>query len=112
MPTYTQEKRLLAVNSSLGKDVLLLRAFSGREEMSRLFRYQLELLSENYAITAPEIVGQGITFSVNHFDSPQRFFHGIVSRFTAGGRHLRALPRPPHLPRRRRPLAVAPDPRR
>src|SRR5262249_50380774 len=63
MPTYTQDKRLLAVNSSLGKDVLLLRAFSGREEMSRLFRYQLELLSEKDAITAPEIVGQGITFS-------------------------------------------------
>src|SRR6516225_1214926 len=91
MPTYTQEKRLLAVDSSLGKNVLLLRAFSGREEMSRLFRYQLELLSENYAITAPEIVGQGITFSVNHFDTPQRFFHGIVSRFTAGGRHFRGF---------------------
>jgi type VI secretion system secreted protein VgrG len=91
MPTYTQDKRLLAVSSSLGKDVLLLRAFSGREEMSRLFRYQLELLSENYAITAPEIVGQGITFSVNHFDTPQRFFHGIVSRFTAGGRHFRGF---------------------
>ena len=39
MPTYTQEKRLLVVDSSLGKNVLLLRAFSGREEMSRLFRY-------------------------------------------------------------------------
>src|SRR6516164_1070389 len=74
MPTYTQQKRLLAVNSSLGEDVLLLRAFSGREEMSRLFRYQLELLSQNYAITAPDIIGQGITFSVNHFDTQPRVF--------------------------------------
>jgi type VI secretion system secreted protein VgrG len=79
------------VNSSLGEDVLLLRAFSGREEMSRLFRFQLELLSENYAITAPEIVGQGVTFSVNRFDKEPRFFHGIVSRFTAGGRHFRGF---------------------
>jgi type VI secretion system secreted protein VgrG len=91
MPAYTQQQRLLKVSSSLGQDVLLLRAFSGREEMSRLFRYQLELLSQNYAITAPDIVGQGVTFSVNHFDKEPRFFHGIVSRFTAGGRHFRGF---------------------
>jgi type VI secretion system secreted protein VgrG len=91
MTTYLQEPGLLAVNSSLGENVLLLRAFSGHEEMSRLFRYQLELLSENYTITAPEIVGQGVTWGVSQRDTVPRFFHGIVSRFTACNLHVRGF---------------------
>jgi type VI secretion system secreted protein VgrG len=79
------------VKTDLGENVLLLRAFTGREEMSRLFRYQLELLSEDYAITPRDIVGQGITWSVNEFDKQPRFFHGLVSRFTAGGKQFRGF---------------------
>ena len=40
MATFTQEKRLLAVSTPLGKDVFLLTGFSGREEISRLFNWR------------------------------------------------------------------------
>ena len=57
---YTQSNRLLAVNTPLGKDVLLLTAFSGEEAMSRLFVYQLDMLSENKALAAKDISQGGI----------------------------------------------------
>jgi type VI secretion system secreted protein VgrG len=82
---HTQDNRLLAVKTPLGKDVLLLYAFSGREELSRLFRYDLDMLSEKGQITAKDIVGKPVTWQVN---SPAatgpRYFHGHVSRFVAG----------------------------
>jgi type VI secretion system secreted protein VgrG len=86
---YAQSKdRLLSVTSPLGDNVLLLTGFTGREEMSRLFRYQLDLLSERLTIDPADIVGlsPGITWSVQHVDQKPRFFHGRVSRFVAAGR--------------------------
>ena len=46
MPQYKQAHRLLAAKTPLGEDLLLLTAFKGREELSRLFRYELTFLSE------------------------------------------------------------------
>src|SRR5262249_30547243 len=92
MSTFTQTKRLLSVNvPSVGADVLLLTAFSGREEMSRLFSYQLDMLSENDAIAAKEVVGKGVTWSVQHVDAKPRHFHGVVNRFAAGPRAYRTM---------------------
>ena len=39
---YTQEKHQLSIETPLGPDVLLLTQFSGREEMSQLFHYDLD----------------------------------------------------------------------
>lgn len=92
MPIYTnQESRLLAVSTPLGEDVLLLTGFSGREELSRPFTYELEFLSEEEAIAPKDIVGKAITWSVNHQDKEPRHFHGIVRRFVAGALHLHGL---------------------
>jgi type VI secretion system secreted protein VgrG len=93
MATFTQEKRLLTVSSGLGDDVLLLTAFSGREELSRLFQYRLELLSQDDAIAPSAIVGQRITWAVHHVDEEPRFFNGYVSRFSAGGKTGRGFRR-------------------
>jgi type VI secretion system secreted protein VgrG len=93
MASYTQENRLLSVSSVLGDDVLLLRSFTGHEAISRLFGYQLELLSENDAIAAKDLVGTSITWSVHEVDKGPRYFNGMVSRMVAGsmnGRGLRA----------------------
>jgi type VI secretion system secreted protein VgrG len=91
MGTYTQQKRLLSVTTPLGADVLLLTAFVGREEVSRLFSYQLDLLSENAAVAAKDIVGQGVTWTVRHVDSEPRHFHGVVCRFAVGPTKFRNL---------------------
>ncbi len=82
MATFTQTNRLIAVTTALGKDVLLLTAFSGREELSRCFRYDLEMLSENTGLAARDIVGKAVTWTVGRQD--QRPFNGVVSRFAAG----------------------------
>ena len=43
---HTQDNRHIAITTPLGKDVLLLRGLSGHEAMSRLFSFELDLLSE------------------------------------------------------------------
>src|SRR5262245_15509784 len=91
MGKYKQDTRLLAVNTPLGEDVLLIAGFSGREEMSRLFGYQLEVLSENQSIAAKDVVGQDLTWAVQHVDQEPRFFNGFVSRFTASGVLIRGM---------------------
>ena len=91
MALFTQEGRLLSVSTPLGPDVLLLAAFTGQEEMSRLFRYKLDLLSEEEAISPKDIVGKGITWTVTHQDKEPRHFHGIVRRFAAGALHQQGL---------------------
>jgi type VI secretion system secreted protein VgrG len=79
---FTQENKLIAIETPLGKDQLLLAHFSGSEGISRLFEFRLELLSENHAIDFRKIIGQPVTIRVRLFDGDVRYFHGIVSRFT------------------------------
>jgi type VI secretion system secreted protein VgrG len=83
-----QASRRLAVQTPLGDDVLVLAAFAGREEISRLFSYQLELISDNNAVSAQQIVGKNVTFSVAMADGSPRHFNGFVSRFAAGDEDL------------------------
>ena len=64
--------------------MLELAAFSGREEMSRLFSYRLEMISDNNAIQPAQIVGKNVTFGVKLPDGSPRCFNGLVSRFFAG----------------------------
>jgi type VI secretion system secreted protein VgrG len=94
MSTYTQEGRLLSATTTLGTDVLLLTAFSGEERLSRLFRYELEFLSDNESIAAKDVVGKPVGWSVHQtvygLEQP-RYFHGVVSRFAAGPRGYREM---------------------
>jgi uncharacterized protein involved in type VI secretion and phage assembly len=46
MGSYTQEGRLFRVDTPLGPDVLLFAGLSGEEGISRLFRFELELLAD------------------------------------------------------------------
>lgn len=86
MGDYTQSERPIAITTPLGKDVLLLTSFAGQEEVSRLFAYDLEMMSENDAIDAKQIVGKAVTFSVEFPDGSPRYFNGIVNRFAYCGR--------------------------
>lgn len=79
-----QATRFLNLKTPLGENVLLLTSFTGREEMSRLFSYQLDMISDKNDIKAADIVGKNVTFSVLLADESQRHFNGFVSRFVAG----------------------------
>lgn len=81
---YTQDNRLISIDTPLGKDVLLLASFRGLEGLSRLFSFELNLLSENHSISFQDIVGKNVTISVVLADKSKRYFNGIISRFTQG----------------------------
>jgi type VI secretion system secreted protein VgrG len=78
-----QTGRLLALKTPLGENVLVLTAFAGSEEISRLFSYHLEMISDNSAIAPAQIVGKNVTFAVRLPDGTLRHFNGVVSRFFA-----------------------------
>jgi type VI secretion system secreted protein VgrG len=83
---FTQAKRPLRVSTSLGEDVLLLERFTGEEDVSQPFRFTLEMLSENAAIAPADVLRKPIAVTIEVPGGTQRHFHGIVSRFVAGGR--------------------------
>jgi type VI secretion system secreted protein VgrG len=85
LESATQSTRELAVNTPFGMDALLLRRFSGREDLSRLFEYELEMVSENAALDPAEIVGQNVTWVLAHGEEERRFWNGFVSRFRYAG---------------------------
>jgi type VI secretion system secreted protein VgrG len=83
---FTQEKRPLRVTTGLGADALLLERFTGEEDVSQPFRFSLEMLGENAAIDPAALLRKPIAVTVEIPGGKQRHFHGIVSRFVAGGR--------------------------
>ena len=87
MPEYAQADRPLAITTPLGKDVLLLNALRGREAISKLFCFQLDLLAESSeAIAFDSLLGKNVTVEMRLEDGTTRYFNGSVKRFSQGGR--------------------------
>jgi type VI secretion system secreted protein VgrG len=89
MGTYTQKKRLLSVKTPLGNDVLLLVGLLGRESVSQLFHFTLDLLSPNEKaeqVDFSKVLGQKICVElrVDGESDTKRYFHGICSRVAQG----------------------------
>jgi type VI secretion system secreted protein VgrG len=83
--SYTQENRLIAIDTPLGKDVLLLREFQGHEGLSQLFRFELDLLSTDPEIQFKDIIGKRVTIRLAIGDETERYFNGFISRFVLTG---------------------------
>ncbi len=81
MPDITQEGRIIAIDTPLGADVLLLRSFTGVERMSRMFRFNLDMLSRNFNISFDDIVGKNVTITIQLADGSERYLNGHISRF-------------------------------
>ncbi len=81
MGTPTQATRHIAIETPLGEDVLLLQSFSGHEEISRLFEFDLHLLSEDYEINPDDIIGQNVTVRLHLPDGGTRYWNGHINRF-------------------------------
>src|SRR5215471_11421447 len=77
--------RVMEITTPLGAD-LLFRGMHGREEMSRLSEFQLDLLSLKGDIKIDKILGKNVTVKVALPDDSTRYFNGFVTRFSAGGR--------------------------
>ncbi len=82
---HTQDNRLIGIETPLGKDVLLLRGFSGQEGISRLSNFDLDLLSHDPDIKFEDIIGKRVTLRVTLGSEKKRYFNGFISRFMQTG---------------------------
>ena len=83
--SFSQDHRLMAVETPLGKDVLLLQELTGYEAISHLFSYELDLLAyDNASIAFKDIVGKKVSIALQLPDGKPRYISGYVSRFTQG----------------------------
>ncbi|HTU65327.1 MAG TPA: type VI secretion system tip protein TssI/VgrG [Steroidobacteraceae bacterium] len=83
MPT-TQAKRTIQITSPLGKDALLVSQFSGVEQLSTLFQFDLELVSEKGDLHVEDILGKDVTINFDLPSGAKRHFHGFVTEFSQG----------------------------
>lgn len=78
----SQSQRTVSLSTPLGEDVLLLAGMSGKEEIGRIFRYELDLLSEQPdKVKFDDLVGQNVTVSLSLSDDETRYFNGHVCNF-------------------------------
>jgi type VI secretion system secreted protein VgrG len=82
---YAQDERWLRIDTPLGDGVLLVAAIKGREALSSLFHFTLDLLSETDDIDPAAIVGANVTISVRNLDDSLRYFNGFVRQFSSCG---------------------------
>lgn len=78
-----QARRTVKIQTSLGDEAIQCIGMAGEEELSRMFRFQLDLVSMNPSIAAEDIVGKSLTFSIDYFEGGSRYFNGFVKRFSA-----------------------------
>jgi len=83
--TYTQEHRFIRIATALPPDTLLLQGFRGVEGISRLFHFELDLLSEDKSIAFSDVVGKPAVVYLSLADGKPRHFHGYISRFRQSG---------------------------
>ena len=78
---------MLTVDTPLGRDAFGVTGFSGRESISSLFDFRLDLVAPNdRAIPFEQIVGQPLTVTLTPPSGTPRYFNGVVSRLTQGVR--------------------------
>jgi type VI secretion system secreted protein VgrG len=82
----TQATRSINIQTPLGEDAVQLLSFAGDEELSRLFSFNLNLMSQNAAISATDLVGKNVTFSME-YGGGTRYFNGFVKRFSGGNQN-------------------------
>lgn len=79
------EAALFQIETPLGRDKVLLKGFRGSEGISRLFQFELDLLSEDSSIRYTDVIGKSVTIALKQADGTPRYFNGIISRFGQGG---------------------------
>src|SRR5262245_62151134 len=80
--------RVMEIVTPLEED-LLFHALHAREEMSRLFEYQVDLLSDKNDVDLDKILGKNVTIKLALPDDSARSFNGYVTRFSQGGMYGR-----------------------
>ena len=80
--------RVMSIRTPLGED-LLFQSMTAHEEMSRLFTYDVTLLSMKDDIDLDKILGQNVTISLALPNDSTRYYNGYVTRFSQSGKYGR-----------------------
>jgi type VI secretion system secreted protein VgrG len=80
----TDVTRSISVTTPLGAEALQFRSMRGKEEIGRLFEFEVELLSKDPTIDIGSLVGQAMTVNLD-LGGGERHFHGVVSRLHFAG---------------------------
>ena len=80
-------RRAMEIVTPLGDDVLLFHRMHGREELSRLSEFELDLLSAQGDIDIDKILGKNVTVKLELMGGSVRHFNGYVTRFAQAGMH-------------------------
>ena len=83
---YTQQKRLLSLDTPLGPDALLVRGFSGWEAISTPFELEIDLASENDAIDLRGLLAASVTLHITLSDETLRHWNGRLNKIVQGPR--------------------------
>jgi type VI secretion system secreted protein VgrG len=86
---FTQQSDWIRITTPFGENKVLLKSFEGEERLSGLFRYELELISEDDSLNPGQIVGKDVTLSFVLPDAQHQYLNGIVGRFAQAGKSER-----------------------
>jgi type VI secretion system secreted protein VgrG len=79
----SQANRTVHLKTPLGGDALLVSHFAAREQISRPFEFDLELISETENVDADKLLGVAVTLQFKlPDDAGVRYFNGIVTEFS------------------------------
>ncbi|NUM75164.1 hypothetical protein HUU40_12450, partial [candidate division KSB1 bacterium] len=67
--------------SELEENAVKVLSFEGEENLSRLFEYRFDLLSEDAELDAASILNKKATFILTRGDEEPIKIHGIISHF-------------------------------
>ncbi|KTS39890.1 hypothetical protein NS228_13530, partial [Methylobacterium indicum] len=81
---YTQTGRLMAIDTVLGEDVLLLERLEVEEGLNRLFTLQARVRAQRDEVRPDEIVGTAADLSLTLADGSQRVWNGLVTELHEG----------------------------
>jgi type VI secretion system secreted protein VgrG len=86
MAGYQQTASPILISTPLGEDKVLLKSLQGEEQISGLFHYTLELVSEDDQLNFSSIVGQSVTVTFALPGGDSQYVNGVVGKFVQAGR--------------------------
>ncbi len=79
------DPRSILVRTPLKDGELLVHRLHAREELGRLFEYDLELLGLDPQVKIEDLLGKDMTVTLEMHDGDPRCFHGFIARFGQAG---------------------------
>ena len=78
--------RVVTAHTPLAPDQLLFRSMHGKEGLSELFEFEVDLLSPNTSVDMKAVLGKPLTLEIVTIDGTPRYINGQITRFTMIGR--------------------------